>query len=91
LGHTAGCGRVEHFVQDQWKFVAKNFVLAPSFQKRGFSGPVIRQGKMTITRLICSNCIRKQDEIDELKRHVRKVALEAEGVPSMNMYQILAS
>lgn len=88
LGHTNDCQRIEHRVlldirphvgPITKKLIAKGWKERP----RGFNG------KPALERLICIQCVRRQDDIDEMVRFRQRKIDEFDPNKTETMYQIL--
>lgn len=86
-GHATGCSSIQHFVAKD----IKQTHLTPALERKGWRNAGIFQGKTAIVRLLCRDCIRKQDEVIEIEAYRKKCGQEAEGETAMDMYQILCT
>lgn len=88
-GHTETCQSVQHFVVREIKWFEG--VISRAMAAKGWQSLGMFQGKISIQRVICRNCVRKQEDVTEIDAYKRKKGLEAEGDPEMTLYQILCN
>jgi hypothetical protein len=89
FGHTNDCQKIEHFVQKDIRLregALTKRLMAKGWTERG--KPF--KGKPAMERLICLNCIRKQDEVERVIQFQKRKAEELNPDKVHTMYQILS-
>ncbi len=91
-GHATACRAIQHFVtRDIQTYTGKEKPLTLDQKRKGWKATGVFQGKQANERLICRDCIRRQEDVSELAAFYKKCGEEAQSDREMNFYEILCN